>query len=334
MGNKLLLSFFSLLLFSVSYGQDIHWSQFNDNQLFQNPGHAGHFDGDYRFIGNYRDQWRSVTVPFSTFSMSADAKYGNNGVGLLLFHDQAGDGKFQTIELQGNYSRLFKLTKDSTHLLRPGINIGMNHRQLNWDKLYFDAQYNGYEFDPSAATFETYQTDRKTNFSLGLGAVYEWHKNDRFKVITGISLYNINRPNQGFYNQVIQRDRRFNLFAKGTFKVDEHWDVVPSMQLSIQGVYRELIFGGSGKYHLTNVIGKKGVYQAAYGGLWFRNRDALYFTLGYDYKDFFAGINYDINLSKLVPASRARGGVEIAVRYVIRTFKPKRIIHRVCPDYI
>lgn len=32
--------------------QDIHWSQFNDNQLFQNPGHAGHFDGDYRFIGN------------------------------------------------------------------------------------------------------------------------------------------------------------------------------------------------------------------------------------------------------------------------------------------
>jgi hypothetical protein len=29
-----------------------------------------------------------------------------------------------------------------------------------------------------------------------------------------------------------------------------------------------------------------------------------------------------------------RGGVEFAVRYIIRKFKPKRIIHRVCPDYI
>ena len=54
-------------LWNFSIGQDIHWSQFNDNQLYQNPAHTGHFDGDYRFIGNYRDQWRSVTVPFSTF---------------------------------------------------------------------------------------------------------------------------------------------------------------------------------------------------------------------------------------------------------------------------
>jgi hypothetical protein len=55
---------------------------------------------------------------------------------------------------------------------------------------------------------------------------------------------------------------------------------------------------------------------------------------GYDYKDFFVGVSYDINFSKLVPASNGRGGLEIAVRYIIRTFKPKKIIHRVCPDYI
>ncbi len=329
---KTLLVSFSLLFFTQQFfAQDIHWSQFNDNQLFQNPGHAGHFDGDYRFIANYRNQWKSVTVPFSTFSMSADAKFKNYGVGLLLSHDQAGDGKFQTVELQGNFSRLFKLTKDSVHILRPGINIGLNYRQINWNNLYFDSQYNWYVFDPTAPTNELYQSDRRGNFSIGTGVVYEYHKNDRFKVIGGFGVYNLNRPNQGYYNEVVKRDIRFNFFGKGTFKINQKWDVVPSFQFSNQGKYHELLLGSSAKYYLT---AKKGVYQALYGGVWFRNRDAGYMSFGYDYKDVFVGVSYDINLSKLVPASRARGGVEFAVRYIIRTFKPKRIIHRVCPDFI
>ena len=331
MTKRIFLSIIVFSFFQISFGQDVHWSQFNDNQLFQNPGQAGHFDGDYRFIANYRDQWRSVTVPFSTFSMSADAKFKDYGVGLLISNDQAGDGKFRTVEVQGNFSRLFKITKDSVHTIRPGINFGMNHRQINWDALYFDSQYNGYIFNPAAATNETYQNDRKTNLSIGLGSLYEWRRNERFKVLSGFGIYNLNRPNQGFYTEKIQRDIRFTIFAKGTFKINQKWDAVPSLQFNNQGVYRELLLGGSAKYYLTS---STKVYQALYGGIWYRNRDAAYLTFGYDYKDFFAGISYDINFSKLVPASRARGGIEIAVRYIIRTFKPKRIIHRVCPDYI
>lgn len=331
MTKRIFLSILVFFLYQNCFGQDVHWSQFNDNQLFQNPGQAGHFDGDYRFIANYRDQWRTVTVPFSTFSMSADAKFKDYGVGLLLSHDQAGDGKFKTVEVQGNFSRLFKITKDSVHTIRPGINFGMNHRQINWDALYFDSQYNGYIFNLSAVSNETYLNDRKTNLSIGLGSLYEWRKNERFKVLSGFGIYNLNRPNQGFYTDKIQRDIRFTIFGKGTFKINQKWDAVPSLQFNNQGKYRELLLGGSAKYYVTS---NAKIYQALYGGIWYRNRDAAYLTFGYDYKDFFAGISYDINFSKLVPASRARGGIEIAVRYIIRTFKPKQIIHRVCPDYI
>jgi type IX secretion system PorP/SprF family membrane protein len=311
--------------------QDIHWSQFNDNQLFQNPAHAGHFDGDYRFVGNFRDQWRSVTVPFSTFSMSADAKFKNIGIGINMFNDQAGDGKFRTVELQGNISYAIKLTGDSTHVIRPGINFGMNHRQVNWDELYFDTQYNGYVFDPSAPTFENYQSSRKTNMSLGAGLVYEWYRDNRFKVLAGVGAFNLNRPNQGFYDLEIPREIRVNGFVKGTFQLNEKWDLIPSAQYSTQGVYRELVIGGSGKYYLDR---KKDIYSALYGGIWYRNADAAYLSFGYDYQDLFFGISYDLNFSKLVPASHMRGGIEFAVRYIIRKFKPKRIIHRVCPDYI
>ncbi len=319
------------VVFKTAVCQDIHWSQFNDNQLFQNPGQAGHFDGDYRFIANYRDQWRSVTIPYNTFSMSTDAKFKRWGAGLLMFHDQAGDGTFRTIEVQGNLSRSIKLTKDSSHVFRPGLNIGMNHRQINWNQLYFDSQYNGYIFDQSLPTNENYQSDRKTNISIGTGFIYEWRQSDRFKIIAGAGAFNLNQPNQGFYNQQIERDVRYNGFVKGTFKLNERWDIIPSFQYFQQGVYREFILGSSGKFYLPS---SKGIYRAFYAGAWYRTKDAGYLILGYDYKDFFVGVSYDVNFSKLVPASNNRGGLEIAVRYIIRKFKPKNIIHRVCPDYI
>ena len=331
--NRLL--FLLLILNStISVGQDIHWSQFNDNPIYQNPAHVGHFNGDYRFIANYRDQWRSVTVPFSTFSMTADSRFykrPNIGYGILFSHDQAGDGKFRTIEFQGNLSYLLKISSDSIHTLRFGMNAGMNHRQINWDALYFDNQFNGIQFDPTLPTNEVYQSDRKTNLNVGVGAMYEWNRNKREKITAGIGFYNLNRPNQGFYGVDIQRDIRMNVFAKGIYKIDVDWDLVPSMQFSVQGKYREMLIGSSVKYTLVNKLKD---YKAVYAGLWYRNRDAAYFSAGMDYNNWFVGLSYDVNFSKLVPASNLRGGFEIAARYILNHFRPSKKIHRVCPDYI
>lgn len=328
---KICFSLLFVLVVISAFAQDVHWSQYNDNQLFQNPAHAGHFNGDYRFIGNYRNQWSSVTVPFSTFSTSIDLRKKNFGIGVLLFHDQAGDGKFRTVEAQLNLSYQLKLTKDSAHVLRVGVNSGMNHRQLNWDKLYFDNQFNGYIFDPTLPSNENYQSDRKTNLNVGFGLMHEWRKNERFKVLTGVGSYNLNQPNQGFYNEVIKRDMRLTTFVKGTFMLNQNWDIVPSIQYSNQGIYREFLAGSSFKYYLNTTPLK---YQAIYFGAWNRGVDASFLSLGFDYNDLFVGVSYDVNYSKLVPASRYRGGYEFAIRYIIRTFKPKKILHRVCPDYI
>lgn len=314
--------------------QDIHWSQFNDNPLFQNPGNAGLFNGDVRFVGNYRDQWRSVTAPFKTTNVTVDSKLYNHrevGYGLMVFHDVAGDGNFRTIEAQANLSYQLKLSADSTHTLRGGLNIGMNHRQLNFDQFYFDNQYDGIQYNPALSTGELLTSDSKTNLSIGVGAVYQYYQNARFNIIGGIGFYNINKPNQGFYNDVVDRDIRMNLFGKGIYKLNYDWDLVPGINISVQGKYREVILGSSVKYTLVNRLGE---YKAFYGGLFLRNQDAAYFSLGMDYQALFVGLSYDINFSKLVPASNARGGMEISVRYIINRFKPKKIVHRICPDYI
>ena len=319
---------------SIAYGQDIHWSQFSDNPIFQNPGNTGNFKGDVRFAGNFRDQWRAVTRPYSTVSLSVDAKIPiikNLGCGLLFFHDITGDGSLRTVEIQGNVSYQLKLTNDSTHTIRPGINMGVNHRQLDFNHYYFDNQYDGISYNPSLPTNETLQVDRKTNFSIGLGAIYQYYKNERLNLTLGLGAYNLNRPNQGFYNEIIQRDIRVAIFGKGTYKLNYDWDLVPSFSLSTQGKYRELVVGSSVKYTLLDKLGQ---YRALYGGLWYRNNDACILSVGMDYQRWFVGLSYDINFSKLTPASRTRGGFEIATRYILTRFKPKKITHRICPDYI
>ncbi|MCH2231452.1 MAG: PorP/SprF family type IX secretion system membrane protein [Crocinitomicaceae bacterium] len=332
--KHLLLLSVSLILSLLAYGQDIHWSQFSDNPIFQNPGNTGHFKGDIRFVGNFRDQWRAVTRPYSTISLSVDGnnnKLKNLGYGLLFFHDVTGDGSLRTIEVQGNLSYHLKLTADSMHTIRPGVNIGINHRQLDFSQYYFDNQYDGISYNPALATNEILQTDRKTNFSIGVGSIYQFYKNERVNIIAGIGAYNLNKPNQGFYNEVIKRDIRANIFAKGIYKLNYDWDLVPAFNFSIQGKYREMVLGSSIKYTLINKLGQ---YRALYGGLWYRNRDAGFISVGMDYQSWFVGLSYDINFSKLTPASRTRGGFEIAVRYILTRFKPKKMIHRICPDYI
>ena len=49
--------------------QDIHFSQFYFSPLNLNPAATGIFDGDYRIAGNHRQQWRSVTTPYTTFGI-------------------------------------------------------------------------------------------------------------------------------------------------------------------------------------------------------------------------------------------------------------------------
>ncbi len=318
----------------VTEAQDIHWSQFNDNQIFQNPGNTGNFNGDYRIIANYRSQWKSVTIPFNTVSFSGDTRYEKNqnlGIGILFFNDAAGDGKFQTSEFQLNTSYKLIISKDSTHSIRPGINIGINHRQVNWDKFSFDNQYNGATYDPTLPTNETYQNQRNTNLSFGLGVVHEYKQKERQKISSGIGFYNLNRPNQGFFGEKVQRDIRFSIFSKGTYQITNEIDILPSFALQIQGKYKEIIVGSNVKYILYQ---KPTLYQAVYAGLWLRTKDAGYLSVGMDYQNWFFGMSYDFNLSKLTTASNVRGGIEFAARYIIKRFKPKKINHRICPDYI
>lgn len=324
------------LLLSVPFAgraQDIHWSHVNRQPLYQNPGNTGLFNGDIRLTGNYKDQWRQVTLPFSTLALGIDGKWSKRKLqwGALFFYDQVGDGKFKTIELQLSAAKQLKLTADSVHCLSIGIQAGMNYRQVNMSKFYFDNQFDGVVFDPSLPTQESYLDDARANVSLATGAVYTWNRSEKEQLTLGIAGFNLNRPNQGFYGQKVQRDRRLSLFGIYERPLNSDWTLLPGFSLNFQGTYRELLLGSQARYTLIN---KLGTYRAVDGGIWFRSRDAVILRVGIAIQNWSVAMSYDTNISKLVPASNLRGGLELSASYIITRFKPRTVIHRVCPDYI
>jgi type IX secretion system PorP/SprF family membrane protein len=331
--RKSLLVLFFCFAARLLFGQDIHFSHVNRQPLYQNPGNTGLFAGDIRLTANYKDQWRHVTVPYSTFAAAIDAKWQKAGISIggLFFYDQVGDGKLQTIELQLSAAKQLKLTEDSVHCLSVGLQTGLNHRQLNTNLLYFGNQFDGIGYDPSLPTNETFANDSRTNPSVAAGGVYTWNRAKDEQLTAGIGGFNLNRPDQGFYGSKVTRDRRLSIFATYAKPINSDWAVIPGLSFNAQGKYRELLIGGQGRYTLVN---RMGAYRAVDGGIWFRNRDAVIIRGGIAIQNWSVALSYDTNISQLVPASNLRGGLELSAHYIINRFKPQKVIHRVCPDYI
>ena len=310
--------------------QDIHFSQFNNSPLNLNPGLIGAFNGDFRFVANQRTQWSSVTTPYSTFGLSADANSIFNspiGAGLSVYNDKAGDSDFSTLQVGLGATYTIKL--DSSHSLKIGAQPVFTQRSINYNKLQFDNQYNGNFYDETLGNGETFGNTGGTYFNLHGGLSWNYQIAQRKEVTAGFALHNIVQPQQSFFNENIPLHQRITLHANGLFAVSDKVDVLPSIMFQKQHNYKEIIFGGQGKYHLNN-----GNYKALYGGVWYRNSDATYFTVGLDYADFHFGISYDLNLSSLNVASNYRGGFEFAVIYIIDRFKPEIKRYKACPDYI
>jgi type IX secretion system PorP/SprF family membrane protein len=326
---------FSLVAIN-SIAQDIHYSQFYNSPLNLNPANTGMFDGTYRFAANQRTQWRSVTVPFSTFSISADAfqpkEIKGLSLGILANHDIAGDSHFKTFQFNFTGAYHFNPGGDSTQKINIGVLGGIVNRNISYTDLYFDNQYDGFIYNPSLGTGENFQRESRTYMNLQLGAVYYKLLGKRKFIIGGISLANITKPRQSYFDvRTINLDRKFNLHASANIPLNDKFELAPSILMQFQGTYKELILGSNLRYILLN---ERGVYRAVLGGIYYRGKDAAYLKVGLDYDNWIAGVSYDFNVSDLHLASNYRGSLEFSFIYIINQFNPKLVRHRICPNYI
>ncbi len=332
-----------LLVLSVAFqcvtnslqAQDIHFSQFFNVPGNYNPADAGRFDGDYRVSSVYRSQWRTVTVPFQTFGLGADANKlvpGRPvGTGLAFYRDQAGDGQFTTTQLNLSGSYLLPFMKDSTQNISVGLQMGITNKSLDFDALRWGNQFDGVSFDPTLNSNEFFQTERNTVFDFHIGVRHYKKFSDKLKLASGLSLYNLTFQDQSFLGEKVPLFTRTNVNLQANYQYNEKLLLKPAFNLSSQGKFSEVIFGAAAQYDLTE---PKGVKQAVGGGMFYRSGDAgyLYFEVLYD--QWQAGVSYDFNLSDLRVASNGRGGIEFTLVYIFKKFRPRIVGGRVCPDFI
>jgi len=328
---KLVIIFF--IVTSALFAQDMHYSQFFFASANYNPAHIGDFDGDYRFVGNERRQWSSVTIPYQTFAGSFDAhdflKVKGLGTMLSFQNDNTGDSHFTTTIF--NLGASYKINLDSRNNIVAGMQAGMSNKQFSTQDLKYDNQFNGFYYDPSIASNETYNKLSTNYFNLNAGLKWNFIVNEKTNLFLGASVYNITQPNESFYNNVnVRLDRRYNFELGAEYRVAAKWSVLPKILMSFQGQYSEYLIGAMVKY---DFIDEPFNQWKLLTGVWGRTSDAGNLFAGLMYNNWTFGMSYDINLSNLLPASQYQGGLEVSVIYIWKKL-PVRPKFKICPKYL
>ncbi len=321
---------------SSATAQDIHFSQFFNVPSALNPGTIGLFDGDYRANGVYRQQWRSVTVPYRTFGIGGDAhdfaKVKGLGAGAWLNNDRAGDSRLSQFHLDLGASWTEHLDGALHHSITIGARVGFTSLTLDNGGLSFDAQYNGFYYDPDRDNGENFKRDGLVHADVSTGMVYRYHPEARKLLQVGYGLFNLTKPGIGFLGEPdVPLDMRSDFHILGAFPISERWDLQPMLHHMGQGKFRELDLGANARYILLD---RYGLNRAVIFGVHMRTKDAGYLFAGFERDAWTFGASYDINTSDLVPASRNRGAIEFTAIHIWKKQSPFPVRFKACPEQL
>lgn len=320
-------------------GQDIHFTQWFFAPHSYNPAELGNFNGDYRFHANHRNQWSSVTVPFQTFALMAESKVltknENLAIGANIIYDLTGDSKFSTTAISPVFSYTFSLKGAEGGFSKGNFSIGiqpsLTQKKINQEALFFDNQFNGNYFDPNLPINESLPRLSRWYFDVAFGTRLFLSVNKTNSAEAGISAFNLLKPKQSFFNQDdIKLDRRFNFYFKWNHTLNKQMTFQPGLLLSDQGKFNSFNLGMKLFYDISESLYLK---KKLFFGLYGRAADSGNLIAGMIYDSWTFSGSYDFNLSTLVPASNYRGGLELAVIYVIRKGL-KRPAYKSCPPYL
>lgn len=330
MKTKFLFSSVAIFIGIIVNAQDVHFSQLTETPLLLNPAETalGH---DVMGIINYKDQWKSVGTHFRTFNVSADVgvfrkKNGNRlGLGLDVFSDKAGEGNMATTS--GTFHLSGVLAANDNNLFSAGLSAGFGQRSLVYDKLSWDNQYDGLHYDATLPTGEpaTFANHNYVDFSAGIAWFYgtghsTLSSNDAHIFNAGVAVQHINKPVYSFYGDNNERlPMRFVFHGMGDIGIKNYSLILePAYIVMLQAGHHEINAGMMVKYtpqEASRYTGRKKASAFCLGG-YYRFSDAVVVATRYEFSNWAVGLSYDVNVSGLKDASHAKGGFEIALRYM------------------
>ena len=326
---KILLFFLTALFYQTTIAQEIHWTMYDMSPLTLNPANTGAFEGTFRIGGIYRDQYNSISnaTGYRTPSFYVDAPilrgFGKNdwvGIGGVFYNDQTGTANLTDSGFLGSASYHLSLNKKGTTHLTLGVQGGMISRRVeanntNW--LFaeeIDIDLGGGGLNPGEATDRANMAD-KQYFDLNAGLLLTSNLNKTTTMRLGIAFKHITQPEYNLLNSTTEK-LPMRLTAHGTFDIglSDKWMLSPSFLFNNISTMNEGAIQALLGYHFNKDLTLK-------FGPGYRLGDAVAVIVGVDYKQFRAGVSYDITVSNLSTTNRNQGGFEIGLWYIARIFK-------------
>ena len=304
---------------SISIAQSMHFSQYYNAPVLLNPANTALMpDYDYRFGANFRNQWATVPVPYSTTSVFGDFKVAsqksssNNwlGIGLAYFNDKAGDGNLALNQIEGSVA--YHLSLNYQSLLSFGLSGAYTQRSVNFDNLTFDSQWDGFSFNTSLPNAEKIGI-LKTNYStVGAGLNYSYFPNDNFYLKLGFAMANINQPVESFYGDKNQIAMRPTANAEATIQSSSNLIITPSIYYTEQLSAYELIYGSEFQVRLK---GSEYKTSELILGIYNRFGESVIGVAGFQYNGIQFTASYDFTVSSLAPYNSGYGALEFSLIY-------------------
>lgn len=346
MSKKIYILILSLVFINTCKikAQDFRFSQYTEVPQLVNPALTG-ASAIFKASVIYRDQWRTVTVPYKTYGFSVESRFKTSSWeqvpgksmtftkksfnrfagGLSFYSDKAGDGNLRTTQFNVNLATFVPLSRESN--LSIGFQGSVVQRKIDFSNLIFSNQYNGAGYDASMANGENSKSFSFIYPDLGAGINWNYTGSEKLivanrqkKANVGLAIFHINRPQQTYL---------MSSTPKIGFKYVFHGDFVigvprtniafaPSFLAQLQNSNHEIVAGTAVKYYIKENSKYTGIIQrTSIGfGAYYRYRDAVIFSFSYDKKQQYGiGISYDMNISGLSKVSKLSGGPEITLRY-------------------
>ena len=311
---------FTILFFTgfISVGQDLHFSQFYNSPLTTNPANTGFIpDADYRVGVNYRNQWSSIlTAPYKTISAYGDAQFfrdkldnGWLGLGGVLLSDKAGSGGLRSDKIYGSvaYHQMLGLSS----LLSAGFNLGYVSKRIDPSALKFPDQFNGKFFDGTTTTGVQFTNLNISYFDMQVGLNYAYFPQEDIYLNAGYSIHHVNKPKESFFGDNTESGKipmRHIGFVNAILKVSPRVIINPNVYFTTQQRSIELNGGINANYNLSE-FGESQLIA----GLYYRYKDAIIPTIGFETKKTAFTFSYDATVSSLKTFNNYRGAVEFSI---------------------
>lgn len=320
MKHKIFIPF--LICFSsVLIAQDPHFTQFYAAPLSVNPAYTGVFNGRFRVISNFRQQWINSLSAINTSSVSIDGKIGKQNketgqspinIGLMLMNDNSMKGAFKSNYITSTFAYHVPLDPDQFHSMGVGFAATYGDRRIDFSSISFSDQFTSGGFDLTLPTGESALNNMQPFFTIGAGLLYKYDNQEGGTFIDlGISGYHFNKPKQSVLN-----DKNQYLPVRYSAQASLKKFISNTLILNVKALYQSqasvnYFLGG---LSIAKLLGAKDKNMVGIG-LWYRTFDAISPYVLLEFNKFQIGISYDVTTSDLKKGPKPVKSIELSLQF-------------------